>query len=323
MILSLLAQVALAGEIEVHAATPVLVKVDGAVLEYLEGTLIVRATELKAGRHSVELYSMGGHSLASSSVVVPIEERVTLSWADGRLLEQSRMSLNVPEPEPSPAPGNTGVVPASPASLLVAGLASGAVVSLDGHPMAWSEEDAGYLGLSLSAGAHQLRVVEGQRLRFEGTVDLRAGAHLRCAPASPTPLACAWDGMAQRQPVATPAPLPPPPPAPAPAPLPQDTWTPVAMDPTSFGQLLDTVDNTAFSDDQVGLIRSAARSNWFTVDQVAAILNELPFSDDKLEVVRIVEPHLVDRENAWKLEACFAFSDDKDEVRAIFARKSG
>lgn len=310
MLALLAAHATLAGTLELHASTPVLVRVDGRVQEYVEGTLTVRAAELKPGRHTVELSSLGGQALASASVQVPADGLVVMTWHQGRLEEQRAQTpppaQTQPQPlpeQPAPRPPRPGPVPARPASLLIAGLAPAAQVSLDGAPLPWSAEAGGWLGLSLSGGAHRLRVVEGEVLTFDGVLELRAGSHLRCAPAAPTPLACAWDGEPHRAP---PAPVPPPAPA-----------APLAMSDGDFALLLARVDDTPFSDDQVALVRSAARDHGFTVAQVAALLEELPFSDDKLEVVRITEPRLVNPQDAWQLESSFVFSSDKAELREI------
>lgn len=88
MFLSLLAafaSTAVAGEIQVQTASPVLVKVDGQVLEYPENSMTVTARQLAGGTHSVEVAKLSGQSLASVNVNVPVDHQVRLQFKGNQL----------------------------------------------------------------------------------------------------------------------------------------------------------------------------------------------------------------------------------------------
>jgi hypothetical protein len=108
------------------------------------------------------------------------------------------------------------------------------------------------------------------------------------------------------QPVAPPVPTEPPPPE--------------AMPETDFGRLLSAVNSESFSDGKTSVIRTAATSHFFSIDQTARLVTSMSFSKDKVAVVRILANRIVDIENAYQLYEAFTYSSDKRKVRQILGQ---
>lgn len=90
-----------------------------------------------------------------------------------------------------------------------------------------------------------------------------------------------------------------------------------AMSESEFKQLLSNVENESFADDQTSVVRIAANSKYFTINQLVRLLDLFSFSDDKINIVRIVYPAVVDKDNAHNLLRAFTYSDDKKKVEQI------
>jgi hypothetical protein len=103
---------------------------------------------------------------------------------------------------------------------------------------------------------------------------------------------------------------------PPPAPMPVET-THTPMTSGEFSGLVSNVENESFADDKLSVVRIAAKSHWFTMDQLIQLVGLFSFSEEKVESVRIVYPRVVDPENAHNLMSAFTFSDDKQAVQRI------
>ncbi|MEZ4321269.1 MAG: DUF4476 domain-containing protein [Myxococcota bacterium] len=102
----------------------------------------------------------------------------------------------------------------------------------------------------------------------------------------------------------------PPPPPPQPAVLP--------MSGRSFDALVGQMDNASFGDDKLEILRTAAANNAFTCAQLARILDVFSHGSEKLEAVAIVQPSIVDPENAFVINDRFSFSSDAQKAQAYF-----
>lgn len=63
------------------------------------------------------------------------------------------------------------------------------------------------------------------------------------------------------------------------------------------------------------LLESTADSAWFTVRQAGQLIDLFSRPADRVEVVELVAPHLVDRENGYHLLDRFPFAADRARVR--------
>ncbi len=85
-----------------------------------------------------------------------------------------------------------------------------------------------------------------------------------------------------------------------------------------FPALLEAVNAEAFGTAKLDVLRTANAR--LTVDQVGQLLELFSFSSEKVSVVEITAPRLLDRQNAFKLYKQFDFDSDKQKVKAILAR---
>jgi hypothetical protein len=85
-----------------------------------------------------------------------------------------------------------------------------------------------------------------------------------------------------------------------------------------FAAVVEAVNAESFGDAKLDVVRTA--DGFFTVDQLGQLVDLFSFSDEKVEVVAIVKPRLVDPQNAFKLYSRFTFDDDKKRVKAILGK---
>ncbi len=85
----------------------------------------------------------------------------------------------------------------------------------------------------------------------------------------------------------------------------------------ALDDLIEALEDADFDEDQLRILRTAARKNYFQVRQVVRILEALDFEDTRLEAVRILWPRVVDRENAHELYEAFDFSSSREELEDI------
>lgn len=93
---------------------------------------------------------------------------------------------------------------------------------------------------------------------------------------------------------------------------------PAYVQMVDFAALVEAVNAENFGDAKLDVVRTA--EGGFTVDQLGQLVDLFNFSDEKVKVVEIVKPHLVDPQNAFKLYSRFTFDDDKKRVKAILGK---
>ena len=93
-----------------------------------------------------------------------------------------------------------------------------------------------------------------------------------------------------------------------------------AMSESEFKQLMSNVEDESFADDQTSVVRIAAKSKYFTIDQLGRLLELFSFADDKINIVQIVYPRIVDKDNSHNLLKAFTYSDDKQRVEQIISQ---
>ncbi|NBD13704.1 MULTISPECIES: DUF4476 domain-containing protein [Corallococcus] len=108
--------------------------------------------------------------------------------------------------------------------------------------------------------------------------------------------------------------LPPPgniplPPAPPPPPR------PVAE--AQFRSISQAMIRESSSREKLRILSQVAPNENFLVSHVLSLLEQFSFSSDKLEVVRLMRPTLLDPQNGYQLYQAFAFSSDKAKLQTI------
>ncbi len=91
--------------------------------------------------------------------------------------------------------------------------------------------------------------------------------------------------------------------------------TPKPIREGDLEEFLASLENASFGDAKVAMIEEFVRSNWFTVEQVGMIVEELPFGENKVEGILVLYYHIVDKENAYRLYEFVTFSDDRELLK--------
>lgn len=88
-----------------------------------------------------------------------------------------------------------------------------------------------------------------------------------------------------------------------------------AMADGSFNQLVAAVRGASFDEDKTGVVRDAARLNWFSANQIATLMGLLSFDEGKIELAVAAWPHCVDPQNSFVLYKRLSFDDSRDTLR--------
>lgn len=285
-----------AAEIQVVTEMPVLVEVDGRVISARGGERGSTANNLAGGSHKVQVFDAQDRLLAAATVDVRVDEQLRLELRRGTLSELGRGPLASYTP---PAP------PAVPGSFQLTGLEPANVaVWVDGQPVSWSQ--GSFVAKNISPGVHDVRIVKGAETLSSGPMKFYPELVRRCVPEGRT-IDCVF--VERVEAIAPPPPPPPPPPT-----------GPIATSPSDFSAIVAAVKGQSFSSDQLGVLKSAIRERWFTIDQVGSVLDVFVHSSDKVEAAKLLAPRTLDPQNSWKLDAHLTYSSDKEEVRALFER---
>ncbi|HLL53800.1 MAG TPA: DUF4476 domain-containing protein [Myxococcaceae bacterium] len=73
-------------------------------------------------------------------------------------------------------------------------------------------------------------------------------------------------------------------------------------------------------DGRMRVVQQSGPVNYFLVSQVQQMLGRFEFGSDKLQVVRILRPRILDMENSGELYHSFTFGGDKAELRKILGQ---
>lgn len=88
-----------------------------------------------------------------------------------------------------------------------------------------------------------------------------------------------------------------------------------AMDQRQFDVLLRSVNNEAFDDQKMPIIKMATLKNNFTSSQVASLIKTLSFSKSQIEMAKYLFKYSTDPENYYTIVGnSFTFSTDKREL---------
>lgn len=90
-----------------------------------------------------------------------------------------------------------------------------------------------------------------------------------------------------------------------------------SMSESDFSNLIKKINDESFSDDQMRVLRTAAKNHNFKVNQIVRILDCFSFPDDKLSALSISYPGCVDPQNNYEILDAFTYSDDKSEAERI------
>lgn len=90
---------------------------------------------------------------------------------------------------------------------------------------------------------------------------------------------------------------------------------------TEFRTAKAAVEAEDFDDDMLMVAKQMTRNSCLSVDQVKEIVNLFDFSDDKLEYAKFAYDYTYDQGNYYKVNDCFDFSSDKEELNDFLSTK--
>lgn len=88
-----------------------------------------------------------------------------------------------------------------------------------------------------------------------------------------------------------------------------------------FRELYQRVKDKPFKDGRLNVIRDAARQSDFTCDEIIQLMKLFSFDDDQLEVLSILEPTIIDRQNVDRIINSMTFISGEEKARNILNRK--
>jgi hypothetical protein len=87
-----------------------------------------------------------------------------------------------------------------------------------------------------------------------------------------------------------------------------------------FKLVLTMIDNEKFESDKISVIQQTALNNYFTIGQLTRMIEKITFEDNRLKVVEVVYPAILDRENASLLYNFFTFTSNKEKLTQIILK---
>ncbi|RKH54844.1 DUF4476 domain-containing protein, partial [Corallococcus aberystwythensis] len=107
-----------------------------------------------------------------------------------------------------------------------------------------------------------------------------------------------------------------PPPGPQhPMPPPPPVVRPIAD--AQFRSITQAMVRESFPREKLRILSQVAPNENFLVSHIMTVLGQFSFSNDKLEVVRLMRPTLLDPQNGYQLYQAFPFSNDKEKLQSI------
>lgn len=96
---------------------------------------------------------------------------------------------------------------------------------------------------------------------------------------------------------------------------PKQPAKPVPMKAAAFEQLVGAIRAASFDDDKVEVVRHAAQTNFFSSNQVAAVMDLLSFDEGKIDAAVAMWPRITDPENSFVIFKKLAFDSSREELR--------
>ncbi|RKG75767.1 DUF4476 domain-containing protein [Corallococcus sp. CA049B] len=84
-----------------------------------------------------------------------------------------------------------------------------------------------------------------------------------------------------------------------------------------FRSITQAMVRESFPREKLRILSQVAPNENFLVTHILSVLGQFSFSNDKLEVVRLMRPTLLDPQNGYQLYQAFPFSNDKAQLQAI------
>lgn len=94
-----------------------------------------------------------------------------------------------------------------------------------------------------------------------------------------------------------------------------------AMRDKDFSMMYKIVKDISFDKNKIDMIRVACIGSSFNSNQCARLLSLFSFDDNKIEVLKVIKPRLVDVDNYKKIFDQFSFSSNKEKAAEILLKR--
>ena len=98
------------------------------------------------------------------------------------------------------------------------------------------------------------------------------------------------------------------------------TYTLYPMLDADFNLILVMIDNEKFENDKIAIVQRSFMNKFVTVGQLTRLLEKFSFEENRLKVVEIVYPTVLDNENASLLYDYFIFNSSKEKLNQIILK---
>ena len=95
---------------------------------------------------------------------------------------------------------------------------------------------------------------------------------------------------------------------------------PYSISDNEFNQLIESIRNESFEENQISVVEISSQYNFFIVNQVIAVINEFTYSSGKLKALELLYPNVIDPENSHLIIKAFTYSSDKEKAKEIINR---
>ena len=92
----------------------------------------------------------------------------------------------------------------------------------------------------------------------------------------------------------------------------KDAVVPISQD--DMNQLVSAIDNAPFVQDKKNVLKTAYNYHYYMVDQVIRLASKFSFDNDRLDVVEMLYPKIIDLNKNYLLYNCFTFSEAKNKL---------
>lgn len=87
--------------------------------------------------------------------------------------------------------------------------------------------------------------------------------------------------------------------------------------PEEFDAFYHYVQRRTFKDDKILAIRTSAHSTLFSTDQCIRLMQIFTFDDDRLDILRLIAPNVLNTGDTHRILGQLSFSNSKDEARQL------
>lgn len=96
---------------------------------------------------------------------------------------------------------------------------------------------------------------------------------------------------------------------------------PIAMCPSDFNQLKQTMNNASFESTRMLIFKQVLSYSYFTTSQVRELMSMFWFEDTKLDVAKLAFPKTIDQNNYYLVYNEFSFSSSVDDLGNYIAMR--